>query len=124
MRKIVLSLFALSILAACGGGDTGSGTNPVAVPETPTDPAYQKGLELVAKSDCLTCHKIEEKLTGPSYKEVAEKYKGATPEKITELAQKIIKGGTGNWGTVIMIPHPSVTQEDAEAMVKYILLLK
>ncbi len=52
MRKTVLTLFVLSLLVACGGGDTGSGTNPVAAPEKPKDPAYQKGLELVAKSDC------------------------------------------------------------------------
>ena len=41
-----------------------------------------------------------------------------------EIAEKIIKGGTGVWGSALMTPHASLAQEDAEAMVKYILLLK
>jgi cytochrome c len=31
---------------------------------------------LVKKSDCLKCHAIDKKKDGPSYKEVAAKYKG------------------------------------------------
>jgi cytochrome c len=37
------------------------------------------------------------------------------------LADKIIKGGTGNWGEVPMTPHPDVSVEDAKEMAKYIL---
>lgn len=88
------------------------------------DPVYQKGLALVGKSDCLTCHKIEEQMTGPSYRAIAEKYAGAPNDVITALAQKIINGGVGNWGNVPMTPHPSVSQDDAETMVRYILELK
>ena len=40
------------------------------------------------------------------------------------LAQKIIKGGQGVWGAMVMIPQPNITKEDAEQMVKYILSLK
>ena len=40
------------------------------------------------------------------------------------LSEKIIKGGSGVWGAIPMTPHPAVKQEDAEAMVKYVLLLK
>ena len=40
------------------------------------------------------------------------------------LAEKVIKGGSGVWGAVPMTPHPQISQEDAEAMVKYVLLLK
>lgn len=87
------------------------------------DPVYQKGLALVAKSDCLTCHKIDDKLVGPSYKEIANKYAGAPNDVITALARTIIQGGSGNWGNVPMTPHPSLSQEDAESMVRYILSL-
>jgi cytochrome c len=123
MKKFFLPLLAMIMLASCGGGDTAAG-NETAAPAKPNDPAYDKGLALVAKSDCLTCHKISEVFTGPSYTSVAEKYAGADAAKITELAQKVIKGGTGVWGSAIMTPHATITQEDAEAMVKYILLLK
>jgi cytochrome c len=88
------------------------------------DPVYKKGLSLIAKSDCLTCHKIDEKLVGPTYRDVAEKYAGAPNDVITALANKIIKGGVGNWGNVPMLPHPAISQDDAETMVRYILMLK
>jgi len=62
--------------------------------------------------------------TGPSYRQIAEKYAGASDATITELGGKIIKGGNGVWGSALMTPHPAISQQDAEAMVKYILLLK
>ncbi len=123
MKKIILPLIAIAMLASCGGGaSTEEKSTPVA--EKPKDPAYEKGLALVAQNDCLTCHKINEPFTGPSYSQVAEKYAGADAAKIKEIAEKIIKGGTGVWGSALMTPHASLAQEDAEAMVKYILLLK
>ena len=88
-----------------------------------TQADYEKGLSLVAGSDCLTCHQINTKLTGPSYAEIAAKYE-PTKENIAMLAGKIIKGGTGVWGQVPMLPHDGLPQEDAEAMVKYVLSLK
>ena len=47
-----------------------------------------------------------------------------TEENVKMLAEKVIKGGSGVWGAVPMTPHPQISQEDAEAMVKYVLLLK
>jgi len=72
MKKIILPLIAMAMLAACGGGET-SGEKTEVKAETPKDPAYDKGLKLVAQNDCLTCHKINEPFTGPSYSQVAEK---------------------------------------------------
>jgi cytochrome c len=40
------------------------------------------------------------------------------------LAGKIKNGGSGNWGTISMSPHPNLSQADAASMVKYILNLK
>jgi len=60
---------------------------------------------------------------GPAYKDVAAKYEN-TEENVKMLATKVIKGGSGVWGAVPMTPHPQISQEDAEAMVKYVLLLK
>jgi cytochrome c len=99
-----------------------------AVPEkkapSPMDnPDYDKGLALVAKSDCFTCHKLNEASTGPAYTAVAAKYP-STDSTYNLLADKIIKGGTGVWGAAPMSPHPTVSHEDAVQMVKYIMLLK
>jgi cytochrome c len=132
MKKIIFSLAMVSLLLACGNSSEtkdGETKNGDTKKETPTDdlssnPDYQKGLALIAKSDCLTCHKIDEPLTGPSYREVANKY-GVMPDTVIGyLAGKIISGGKGNWGETYMTPHAGVSKEDAEAMVKYILLLK
>lgn len=120
----------LTLIAACGNNtgsnNSSSDSTASAAPATndvTENPDYKKGLALVATNDCLTCHKIDEKLTGPAYRDVANKYEN-TPENVTKLADKIIKGGSGNWGTVPMTPHPSVTEADAQQMVKYILLLR
>jgi cytochrome c len=66
---------------------------------------------------------VSAKLTGPAYKEVAAKYEN-TDANVTLLAEKIIKGGQGNWGNIPMTPHPTLNEADAKQMVKYILLLK
>ncbi|MFP5041234.1 c-type cytochrome [Parasediminibacterium sp. JCM 36343] len=123
-------LAAIVALMSCGGG-TEKQEAPAAAQETvktdiSTNPDYQKGLALVAKSDCLGCHKIEDKLVGPSYVDVANKYPSTT-ENITMLANTIIKGVTPDkaiWGKLPMSPHPQLSQADAEQMVKYVLLLK
>lgn len=129
MKKIFMIISLPALLYACGGGDKTESKTDTPVTETKTDdvssnPDYQKGLELVAKSDCLTCHKVDEKLTGPSYREVANKYAGTSDTIVSHLAGKIISGGSGVWGEVMMTPHPSISKEDAESMVKYIMLLK
>ena len=83
----------------------------------------KKGQALISKSDCLACHKVEEKLLGPSYKDVANKYPN-NAATIAQLANKIKKGGSGVWGAIPMSPHPALSDDDAKAMVKYILSLK
>ena len=131
MKKIILPLLALSLLVACGdSGDKKTSETKEATPaataekDVSQDPNYQKGLGLIAKSDCLTCHKIDEPFTGPSYRDVANKYASMPDTIVSHLAGKIITGGSGVWGPALMTPHPTVSKEDAEAMVRYILLLK
>ncbi|WP_423146729.1 c-type cytochrome [Rubrolithibacter danxiaensis] len=82
-----------------------------------------KGKELIAKSDCLSCHKEHEKLVGPAYADVAKKYE-ATDANIKHLVEKVIKGGAGVWGDVPMSPHPSLSEGDVTEMVKYVLSVK
>ncbi len=121
-----------AILLSCGGGGekkTGNEDNKGSEQQEKSSDLsantdYQKGLELVAKSNCLTCHKVDEALTGPKYRDVANKYAAMPDTIVRHLAGKIIAGGKGVWGEVYMTPHPELSQEDAEAMVKYILLLK
>lgn len=82
-----------------------------------------KGKALIEKSDCLTCHKDDVRIIGPSYKEVADKYP-ANDATYAMLAGKIIQGGSGNWGEIPMTPHPDLSQDDAREMAKYVMSLK
>ena len=83
----------------------------------------KKGEALISKSDCLACHKIDAKLLGPSYKDVAAKYPN-NAATIAQLAGKIKSGGSGVWGAIPMSPHPALSDDDAKAMVRYIMSLK
>jgi len=128
MKKYVLAALTLAVIVACNNSESPKPATdaPKEASETSisSNPDYKKGLALVAKSDCLTCHKVDEAINGPSYRQVAEKYADQGSDVIPMLADKIIKGGSGNWGSIPMLPHPSLSKDDAEAMVKYILLLK
>ncbi|MFM1929305.1 MAG: hypothetical protein RL387_633 [Bacteroidota bacterium] len=129
MKKVLGTMAAVILLAACGGSgekkteETAAAPAATASNDLSANPDYTKGLALVAGSDCLTCHKTSEKNIGPAYKDVAAKYEN-TEENVKMLAEKVIKGGSGVWGAVPMTPHPQISQEDAEAMIKYIFLLK
>lgn len=126
--KKVLFLASISALAiACGNnsGEEKKKEEPKAATEqaAPAPAADDKGVELIAANDCLTCHKVNEKAIGPAYLDVAKKYT-ADDATIAMLSAKIIKGGSGVWGEVPMTPHPQLSEDDAKTMVKYILSLK
>ncbi|MBS7563259.1 c-type cytochrome [Mucilaginibacter sp. Bleaf8] len=144
MKKTILLLSLTVFLAACGGssdnkvsGDsTGAANQGAAARQSEAEhdtslstgaeksggvSSDSKGAQLIASSDCLSCHKEKEKLIGPAYADVAKKY---SDKDIDMLADKIIKGGAGNWGDVPMTAHPSLAVNDAKEMAKYILTLK
>ena len=77
--------------------------------------------ELAKKSNCLACHKVDAKLVGPSYKEIAAKYSGADAATVDMLVEKVVKGGVGTWGQIPMPPNPLVKEEDAKILVEWVL---
>jgi len=79
------------------------------------------GLRLINKSDCRSCHINNVRSVGPSYQEVALKYKGQN--MLDHLADKVIAGGGGVWGDHAMAAHPQISKADAKTMVSYILSL-
>jgi len=130
MKKTFMIIASLAVLAACGGGgekekkeETKKDETTVKSDDLSSNPDYQKGLQITANSDCFTCHKIDEKNIGPAWRDVANKYAGQDTA-VKYLAKKIIEGGAGVWGTVPMAAHPTFTQEEAETVAKYVLLLK
>jgi cytochrome c len=80
------------------------------------------GKLLMANSDCKACHQLDAKSVGPSFIEVARRYKSKKGAE-AQLAEKIIKGGGGVWGDHSMSAHPQISTSDATEIVKYILSL-
>lgn len=80
------------------------------------------GKLLIAESDCKSCHLVDQKSAGPSYRDVALRY--VKDVRATEvLSDKILNGGSGNWGEVAMAAHPQLTKDQTVQMVEYILSL-
>ncbi|HUF10683.1 MAG TPA: PKD domain-containing protein, partial [Rhodothermales bacterium] len=80
------------------------------------------GETLIAGSDCKACHTVDAVSAGPSFTQIAERYK-TQDGAIAMLAGKIVGGGGGNWGEVAMSAHPQLTQQEAEEIVRYVFSL-
>lgn len=81
--------------------------------------AAATGKNLVMSLDCKTCHKPNEKSIGPAFRDVAIRYQ-KDPNMISNLVQKIKKGGSGKWGEVVMPAHPAMKDEDIKLIIGYI----
>lgn len=78
--------------------------------------------ELAQKNNCLACHGVENKLVGPGFKEISEKYKG-DDAAAAMLAEKVKNGGGGTWGAIPMPPNAAVSDEDVATLVEWVLSL-
>jgi cytochrome c len=99
MKKITIILF--TILSA---------TNAMASPE------------LARSKNCMACHSVENKLVGPGFKEIAARYNGNNMEE--KLTKKVLKGGSGSWGTIPMPANAQLTEIEAQTLVRWVLSLK
>lgn len=123
MKKILLAGTLGLMIVSCSKkentAEVASSSETAAVSERAK--SNLSGDQIMETLDCSGCHSVNERMIGPSYKEIAGKYS----EKDTELlASKIIEGGSGVWGSVPMAAHPQVSKEDAKKMVEYILSQK
>jgi cytochrome c len=127
MKTLILFISLITIFATINCGNKSSKNENDNNTEKPVNMqqmmAFKEGLALVENSDCGTCHKRETKHTGPSYIDISNKYNN-TEDNINLLANKIIKGGSGVWGQIPMLPHDKITVTDAQKMVKYIFAIK
>ena len=103
MKRALFALFALFAAAACM-------------------PAMAD-LALATAKNCMSCHTVDKKLVGPSYKEVAVKYAGQK-DAIDKLAVKIVKGGSGVWGPVPMPANTQVNDAEAKKLAAWVMSLK
>ena len=76
--------------------------------------------QLAKDRNCLACHATDKKLVGPAYKDIAAKYKADKNAQAT-LVKKVREGGVGVWGQIPMPANPQVNEQEAQALVKWVL---
>ncbi|GLR18716.1 PQQ-dependent sugar dehydrogenase [Portibacter lacus] len=80
-----------------------------------------EGLRIIEASDCKACHAMDEKVNGPAYKDIANKY---TSKDKNKLIGSVIKGSSGVWGETMMSAHPQLSLEEVGKIIDYILSLR
>ena len=78
--------------------------------------------EAMNKAGCMACHSKDKKLVGPSFKDIAAKYKGQ--DASAQLFDKVRKGGSGVYGPVPMSPNGPDKIGDAELKEAIAAILK
>ena len=97
-------------------------TAPVAgVAEVPQTSSLA-GQALVQASDCLRCHGMDRRYVGPSFRQIADRYR-EQPDAANYLARKIREGSVGVWGRTVMPRHPQVTEAQSSDMARWLLSL-
>jgi cytochrome c len=96
---------------------------PPQFPPQPEEAFDHMGRYWMEKSDCFTCHEIEENTVGPSFRQIATKYKN-DKDVVQHLVKKVKSGGTGVWGNAMMNPHPNLDDREVKTMLSYILSLQ
>lgn len=127
-RTLIIPAIVFAIVSTCASQGFAQTKKPAAAAKktasagAPSADAVA-GKALIAKSDCMACHKLDVKLVGPGFKQIAKKYP-ANDENRNALAKKVVEGGSGVWGAIPMSPHPALTVDDAKKIVTYILSVK
>lgn len=67
--------------------------------------------ELATKRTCLSCHNPDVKNIGPAYRDVAAKYRN-DPQAVSTFITQMENGGTGKWGTNVMMSLKAVVPPD------------
>lgn len=89
---------------------------------TLAQPALAGPDDTLSKAGCVACHAQDKKMLGPSFKDIAAKYRGQK-DAVAQLSDKVRKGGKGNWGPIPMPPNgpDKLSDADLKATVEYIL---
>lgn len=83
-------------------------------------PSFEKVQDILQKNACLACHQVDNKVVGPAYKEVAEKYKD-DPANAELLTKHIKEGSQGVWGAIPMPPNMGISDEDLTVVVDWLM---
>lgn len=87
---------------------------------TSSKPTPLDGPTLLARNGCLGCHAIDQKIVGPSYKDVAARYR-SDPLAQSKLEASIRGGSSGKWGAASMPPFPAIEAHDLCVLAAFVL---
>ena len=108
-RGVAVVVTALTVGAAAGGFATAA-----SAADAP------RGRMVANANACMGCHAVDRKLVGPSFQQIAAKYKGDAQAPM-KLARKVKEGGSGVWGMIPMPAHQSMSDADIRAVVDWVL---
>ncbi len=113
VREHARGTLAMAGKPAAEGAQAGAGNDAAQA-------SSQQVQALLADKGCMACHAKDKKILGPSFVDIADKYKGQDGAA-GKLIAKVQQGGSGVWGAVPMPPHPTLSDDDAQTMIDWIL---
>lgn len=112
------SLAVVAMLAILGGASVPALAASAVSPVSPVSAA--DGTAIAGRNACMGCHTVDRKLVGPSFKDIAAKYKGDGGAQ-AKLEKKVRDGGSGVWGAIPMPSHPAMSAADIHTVVAWVL---
>jgi cytochrome c551/c552 len=85
-----------------------------------TQPVKMDVADLARRKACMGCHGVDNRVVGPAFRDVARRYQDEKDAQ-ARLLDKLRRGGGGTWGPVPMPPNPDLQDEDARALLAWIL---
>jgi cytochrome c551/c552 len=109
----------LDYLAAYYSRDPAPPPTPDTLAASGSDPMAK----LLEAHACTGCHSVEQRVVGPAFREVAQRYAGDAGAA-ARLAAKVRAGGQGNWGQVPMPPAAAISDAELSALIAWVLARK
>ena len=115
-------LLAAALLAACNFDDKPPGTEKSV--KIAADLTQDEAMQLAARGNCISCHRMNDRLSGPGWREVGARY-GSDAKAAPLIASHIKSGGTFGWnmGYMPMRGDSKLTDAEIDALAKYISTL-
>ena len=83
-------------------------------------PAADPVQKLLTVNACTACHAVDQKLVGPGFREIAQRYRNDSGAA-EKLVRKIREGSVGAWGPTPMPPHQHLGEADVRAMASWVM---
>ena len=113
MNRDIKALFGERLNVNASPTSTANATPQPSIPTVNKDAA----LAVAQKYACTVCHKMDERLIGPSMKELSAKFRGTS---IDTLASKVRRGSSGQWGAIPMPPQQVISDDELRTVLTWL----